>query len=44
MIIGTDPSVRGAGFGQGLMHSRLDRCDDEHVPPYPIPKTVGGRE
>jgi predicted GNAT family N-acyltransferase len=34
MIIGTDPSVRGKGFGQALMHSRLDRCDDEHAPAY----------
>jgi predicted GNAT family N-acyltransferase len=34
MIIGTDPSVRGKGFGQALMRSRLDRCDDEHAPAY----------
>jgi predicted GNAT family N-acyltransferase len=34
MIIGTDPTVRGAGFGQALMHSRLDRCDAEHAPAY----------
>jgi GNAT superfamily N-acetyltransferase len=33
-VIGTDPSVRGKGFGQALMHSRLDRCDDEHAPAY----------
>jgi GNAT superfamily N-acetyltransferase len=34
MIIGTDPTVRGAGFGQQLMRSRLDRCDQEHAPAY----------
>jgi GNAT superfamily N-acetyltransferase len=34
MIIGSDPSVRGRGFGQALMRSRLDRCDDEHAPAY----------
>src|SRR5215211_7096821 len=34
MIIGSDPTVRGAGFGQALMRSRLDRCDDEHSPAY----------
>ena len=34
MIIGTDPTVRGAGFGQALMHSRLDGCDAEHAPAY----------
>jgi predicted GNAT family N-acyltransferase len=34
MIIGTDPSVRGKGFGEALMHSRLDRCDAEHAPAY----------
>jgi ribosomal protein S18 acetylase RimI-like enzyme len=34
MVIGSDPSVRGAGFGQSLMHSRLDRCDAERVPAY----------
>ena len=32
MVIGSDPSVRGAGFGQALMGSRLDRCDAEHAP------------
>jgi predicted N-acetyltransferase YhbS len=30
--IGSDPTVRGAGFGQALMRSRLDRCDAEHAP------------
>ncbi|MGH3675866.1 MAG: GNAT family N-acetyltransferase [Mycobacterium sp.] len=34
MVIGSDPSVRGAGFGQALMRSRLDRCDAEHAPAY----------
>jgi GNAT superfamily N-acetyltransferase len=34
MVIGSDPSVRGAGFGQALMHSRLDRCDAQHAPAY----------
>jgi ribosomal protein S18 acetylase RimI-like enzyme len=34
MLIGSDPSVRGAGFGQALMRSRLDRCDAEGVPAY----------
>lgn len=33
-VIGSDPSVRGAGFGQALMRSRLDRCDAEHAPAY----------
>ena len=30
----TDPSARGKGFGQALMHSRLDRCDQENAPAY----------
>ena len=34
MLIGTDLTVRGKGFGQLLMHSRLDRCDAEHAPAY----------
>jgi GNAT superfamily N-acetyltransferase len=34
MVIGSDPSVRGAGFGQALMRSRLDRCDGESAPAY----------
>jgi len=33
-VIGSDPSVRGKGFGQVLMHSRLDRVDAEHAPAY----------
>jgi ribosomal protein S18 acetylase RimI-like enzyme len=32
--IGSDPTVRGAGFGEALMRSRLDRCDAEHAPAY----------
>jgi GNAT superfamily N-acetyltransferase len=34
MVIGTDLSARGAGLGQALMRSRLDRCDAEHAPAY----------
>jgi GNAT superfamily N-acetyltransferase len=33
-IIGSDPTVRGKGFGNALMSSRLDRCDAEHAPAY----------
>lgn len=33
-IIGSDPDVRGKGYGQALMSSRLDRCDAEHAPAY----------
>jgi GNAT superfamily N-acetyltransferase len=32
--IGSDPMVRGKGFGQVLMESRLDRVDAEHAPAY----------
>lgn len=32
--IGSDPTVRGRGFGQALMRSRLDRCDAEYCPVY----------
>lgn len=32
--IGSDTNVRGRGFGQALMRSRLDRCDAEHCPAY----------
>lgn len=32
--IGSDTTVRGRGFGQSLMRSRLDRCDAEHCPAY----------
>jgi len=34
MLIGSDPAVRGAGFGHALMRSRLDRCDAEGSPAY----------
>ncbi|BBY82985.1 GNAT family N-acetyltransferase [Mycolicibacterium pulveris] len=33
-VIGSDPSVRGGGFGRALMQSRLDRVDAEHAPAY----------
>ncbi|KAB7754156.1 GNAT family N-acetyltransferase [Mycolicibacterium mucogenicum] len=33
-VIGSDPTVRGGGFGQALMKSRLDRVDAEHAPAY----------
>ncbi|HYO00798.1 MAG TPA: GNAT family N-acetyltransferase [Mycobacterium sp.] len=33
-IIGSDTDVRGKGYGQALMSSRLDRCDAEHAPAY----------
>ena len=33
-VIGSDPTVRGGGFGQALMRSRLDRVDAEHAPAY----------
>ncbi len=34
-MIGSDPpTVRGTGFGQALMRSRLDRCDAEYAPAY----------
>lgn len=33
-VIGSDPQVRGGGFGQALMRSRLDRCDAEYAPAY----------
>ncbi|WP_292988959.1 GNAT family N-acetyltransferase [Mycobacterium sp.] len=33
-VIGSDPSVRGKGYGQVLMQSRLDRVDAEHAPAY----------
>jgi hypothetical protein len=31
-VIGSDPDVRGAEFGEALMASRLDRCDAEGAP------------
>ncbi|VEG56685.1 N-acetyltransferase GCN5 [Mycolicibacterium aurum] len=33
-VIGSDPDVRGGGFGRALMQSRLDRCDAEGAPAY----------
>jgi GNAT superfamily N-acetyltransferase len=33
-VLGSDTVVRGKGFGQVLMRSRLDRCDAEHCPAY----------
>lgn len=33
-MIGSDPQVRGGGFGNALMRSRLDRCDAECAPAY----------
>lgn len=33
-VLGTDPSVRGKGFGQALMQSRLSCCDADHAPAY----------
>jgi len=33
-VIGSDTAVRGRGFGQALMRSRLDRSDAEHCPAY----------
>lgn len=33
-VIGSDTPVRGRGFGQALMRSRLDRCDAQHCPAY----------
>lgn len=33
-VIGSDPTVRGGGFGHALMRSRLDRCDAEYAPAY----------
>ncbi|MGH3561848.1 MAG: GNAT family N-acetyltransferase [Mycobacterium sp.] len=33
-VLGSDPTVRGRGYGQAVMRSRLDRCDAEHCPAY----------
>jgi GNAT superfamily N-acetyltransferase len=33
-ILGSEPGVRGGGFGHALMQSRLDRVDAEHAPAY----------
>ncbi|WP_186241106.1 GNAT family N-acetyltransferase [Mycobacterium simulans] len=32
--VGSDPTVRGQGFGQALLQSRLERCDAEYCPAY----------
>ena len=33
-VLGSDPTVRGGGFGRALMQSRLDRCDAAYAPAY----------
>lgn len=33
-VIGSDPKVRGTGFGHVLMESGLERCDAEHASAY----------
>lgn len=33
-VLGSDVTVRGKGYGQALMRSRLDRVDAEHAPAY----------
>ncbi|WP_040808290.1 GNAT family N-acetyltransferase [Nocardia concava] len=33
-VLGTLPGVRGQGYGQALLNSRLDRCDAEGIPAY----------
>ncbi len=33
-MIGSDPQVRGGGYGAALMRSRLERCDAEGAPAY----------
>lgn len=33
-VIGSDPTLRGHGFGQALLWSRLNRVDAEHAPAY----------
>lgn len=33
-VIGSDPAVRGGGYGAALLRSRLDRCDAEGAPAY----------
>ncbi len=32
--IGSDPQVRGIGYGNALLRSRLDRCDADGAPAY----------
>jgi hypothetical protein len=33
-VIGSDPVVRGGGYGHALMRSRLEQVDAEHAPAY----------
>lgn len=33
-VVGSDPALRGRGFGQAVIQPRLDRCDDERCPAY----------
>lgn len=33
-MIGSDPTVRGAGYGKALLASRLETVDAEHAPAY----------
>jgi ribosomal protein S18 acetylase RimI-like enzyme len=33
-VLGSDPAVRGRGYGKALMRSRLARCDAECAPAY----------
>lgn len=33
-VIGSDPAVRGTGFGHALMETRLKHCDAEGMPVY----------
>lgn len=33
-VLGSDPFVRGCGFGYVLLQSRLERCDAECAPAY----------
>lgn len=33
-VLGSDPFVRGCGFGYALLQSRLERCDAEYAPAY----------
>ncbi|MCV7225512.1 GNAT family N-acetyltransferase [Mycolicibacterium komossense] len=33
-VIGSEPVLRGGGFGHALMQTRLDRVDAEHAPAY----------
>ena len=33
-VIGSDPAVRGRGFGQAVMAPQLQRCDEQHCAAY----------